>query len=314
MRSQDLRVDESLATLLARQGILAASPHNTQPWSVTLDGDHLEIRPDRRRQLKADITGRELFLALGCFWGNVRLAARGLGIEIEDRIDGEHIDVFVRGELGTRDDALLRAIQLRQNNRFELSGPIDDTLIGQVDADGLEVCIVSDGSRKAAIADIVKDAFVANLGDRRFRTELAGWVRSNTTSAKDGMPGYVMGFPTVISYVMPLVMRLMAPASIAARERALTESAPILVALFGDERSEDWMRAGRVYQEMAVQLAASGLTTAANASPIETLGFSAKLRDAFGAKREPVVFFRAGRPTRTHRATPRRDLRDILTA
>ena len=45
--------------LLAEHGILAPSPHNTQPWRVSLSENSLEIRPDHSRRLVADVTGRD---------------------------------------------------------------------------------------------------------------------------------------------------------------------------------------------------------------------------------------------------------------
>lgn len=301
-----------LAATLAEYGLLAASAHNTQPWLVSIDSDRLRIFPDRSRQLGADPTGRELFLALGCFWGNVRLAARSLGVQIKETASGEQVEIIVDGAEGVRDEATLSAIRTRRNNRFPLTGPLDESLLTGGGADGLEVCVITDPGRKGAVADIARDAFAASTKDPRFRAELAQWVRSNTTSAKDGMPGYAMGVPTLLSYLLPILVRLPTPPSLARQERDRTNSAPAVVAICGDDRQEEWVKAGRVFQEMAVRLEMDGVTTAMNASAIETAGFPEKLRDAVGATKRPLMLFRAGRATRTSRAVPRRELVDIL--
>src|SRR5262245_55846735 len=65
-------------------GILAASPHNTQPWLFSVTARAIEVYADRARHLGTfDPFRREMHLGLGCAIENFVLAARAFGIAAE---------------------------------------------------------------------------------------------------------------------------------------------------------------------------------------------------------------------------------------
>src|SRR4029453_6895089 len=67
-----------------RAGILAASPHNTQPWLFGVSGHTIEVHADRARHLGTfDPFRREMHLGLGCAIENFVCAARVFGIATE---------------------------------------------------------------------------------------------------------------------------------------------------------------------------------------------------------------------------------------
>ena len=60
-----------------RTAILAASPHNTQPWLFELSGSSVAVNADRARHLGAfDPFRREMHLGVGCAIENLVRAAR----------------------------------------------------------------------------------------------------------------------------------------------------------------------------------------------------------------------------------------------
>src|SRR3954452_15518611 len=73
----DPAVDERMHAVedAADLAVLAPSVHGSQPWTIALHGDRLELRADRSRQLMAvDPSGRELVQSLGAALFNVRVA------------------------------------------------------------------------------------------------------------------------------------------------------------------------------------------------------------------------------------------------
>src|SRR5688500_16844219 len=67
-----------------RAAILAASPHNTQPWRFAVSAGEVAVYADRACHLGAfDPFRREMHLGVGCAIENFVLAARVLGIETE---------------------------------------------------------------------------------------------------------------------------------------------------------------------------------------------------------------------------------------
>ena len=69
-----------------RSAILAASPHDTQPWSFVVSPGSIAIYADRARHLGSfDPFRREMHLGLGCAIENLVLAARAFGANAEVR-------------------------------------------------------------------------------------------------------------------------------------------------------------------------------------------------------------------------------------
>ncbi|CAN0508840.1 unnamed protein product, partial [Laminaria digitata] len=69
-----------------RAAILAASPHNTQPWRFETTADRIDLFAEPSRELGAmDPLGREQHIGLGCALENMVLAVqdRGLRARVE---------------------------------------------------------------------------------------------------------------------------------------------------------------------------------------------------------------------------------------
>ena len=80
----DWRSDATPGPLaLVRAGILAANPHNTQPWLFQVGASRIELFADTRRNLGAfDPYLREMHIGLGCALENMRRTARVQGYEV----------------------------------------------------------------------------------------------------------------------------------------------------------------------------------------------------------------------------------------
>ena len=66
--------------------MLAANPHDTQPWLFAVSADAIEIFADLSRNLGAmDAYVREMHLGLGCAIENMALTAgpNGYAVEVE---------------------------------------------------------------------------------------------------------------------------------------------------------------------------------------------------------------------------------------
>ena len=71
---------------LVAAGVLAANPHDTQPWLFGVSANAIEIFADLSRNLGAmDAYVREMHLGLGCAIENMRLAAGPNGYSAESR-------------------------------------------------------------------------------------------------------------------------------------------------------------------------------------------------------------------------------------
>lgn len=68
---------------IVRAGILAANPHNSQPWLFRIETDVITLYADHKRQIGTiDPFRREMFIGLGCAVENMMLAARAEGYRV----------------------------------------------------------------------------------------------------------------------------------------------------------------------------------------------------------------------------------------
>ena len=69
---------------LVAAGVLAANPHDTQPWLFAVSADAIEVFADLSRNLGAmDAYVREMHLGLGCAIENMALAAGPNGYAVD---------------------------------------------------------------------------------------------------------------------------------------------------------------------------------------------------------------------------------------
>src|SRR4051812_15729946 len=159
-----LDVDERMQALedAADAALLAPSVHGSQPWTIVLLGDRLELRADHSRQLMAlDPSGRELVQSLGAalFNARVALAARGWAIRTDrfPRPAEPHLAAVLRpvpGAPESRLPELADAVHRRRTHRAGfLAGEVPDELLDHLTAavaaeDGALVAVLSEEQRR----------------------------------------------------------------------------------------------------------------------------------------------------------------------
>lgn len=176
---------------LASAGVLAASPHNTQPWRFAVGRLGVDIFEVPTRQLGAmDPFGRERLIGLGAAVHNMALAASSLGrvaaVEVlPDAADPRHVARVLLGPEGNNvaPHPLLTAIGERHSHRGAWTGsPISEDILRRVRAfplpPGVSIPIFAAGSARgrdfaeqtlAATEAIVADAEMSAAGHAWFR-------------------------------------------------------------------------------------------------------------------------------------------------
>src|SRR5688572_27995943 len=78
-RDFDSRKNPHIVRLISAS-VLAASPHNSQPWRFSVRENQVLVHADFDRKLGAmDPFEREMFIGLGCALENMAIAAPGAG-------------------------------------------------------------------------------------------------------------------------------------------------------------------------------------------------------------------------------------------
>lgn len=275
---------------LIRMASLAASSHNTQPWTFTIAEDAIVIGPDLTRRCPVvDPDDAHLYKSLGCATENLVQAAHSSGIAPEVTVapDDGTITVSLDRTGERQPSQLADAILTRQCTRASYDGtPLSSAELAELEAAGTlgaARCVeLTDPEQLGTVAQFVTRGNLAQLGDDAFRRELVAWVRFNPRAAiatRDGLAGRATGQPSVPTWFGTTLQRLLLKAEKQAavdRERLATSAGVAVIVTAGDDIT-DWIDAGRAYQRFALRAETLDVRTAFINQPIEV----AQLRAEF---------------------------------
>ena len=146
--------------------VLAASPHNTQPWIFGVNSDAIDVFVDHARSTgTVDPLAREQYVGLGCAVENLRLGCRARGLQpdlelLPDGADGARVAHVALSDGDPGSSPLYEAIGDRHTNR----GPYQDrpvpaetlgALVDVTDLPGLAVQWITDPAPKADLSELL---------------------------------------------------------------------------------------------------------------------------------------------------------------
>jgi hypothetical protein len=273
---------------LVRAAILAANPHNSQPWLFRVSPARIDVFADPARHLGAiDPDRREMYIGVGCALENLLLAARATGYApavtlLPDAVDPAHAARVDLVPAAAEASVLYRAIPDRHTNRgpYDPSRGLDaDVLAGLSAAVGEDARLVlyrSAADRAHAAALIVR-ATEAVIADGAQGEATARWERFRWRDVQRHRDGITVD-ATVRPALMRLTAKMLPPLSRRqndrfwlAATRAQLASAPaigvLVVADPADRR--DRLRGGRAWQRLHLWAAAHGLAAQPHNQPTE---------------------------------------------
>lgn len=296
---------------LIRLATLAASSHNTQPWTFESTPTSVVVRPDPARRCKVvDPDDAHLYKSIGCAVENLMVAAAAQGLRAEASFDPSADAVTValtEGMIGSADgpdahtdriDDFAAAMLTRQCTRGLYDGsPIDPADLSLLERAGRQddarCVLLTKPEHLDLVVDSVERGNLVQLADPAFRDELFEWIRFNPRSAlatRDGLAGRANGQPALPTAVARLLRRFI----VSARGQARLDTARLRssagVAAFvapGDDKAT-WVSVGRAYQGFALQAELLDIRTAFVNQPVEVPALRAELEDRLGLVGERV--------------------------
>ena len=338
--------------VLVRAAILAASPHNTQPWLFKVTSSSIELYVDTMRNVGAlDPYLREEHIGIGCALENLMLAATSYGYataltlgpgKLGPFADQPKPSLVARVDLATGkrgQSDLYDAIPRRHTNRnpYRPDKPIPDVFLNELsrlgsdEADVKVFSFTAAADRKkiteissAANAELYSDPEVEQSSERWIRTK---W--SDVQKYRDGLTIDAFGLSPIAaaaSKIMPLWMfRRIASRSQASAYSGLMLSAPLigLIAVRDRYDKADSMRAGRIWQRIHLLATARGLAARPSNEAVEMVDherFRGKEPRRAGLLTgitgdvgwQPTFVFYMGYPTRTAPPSPRRPIEKVV--
>lgn len=292
---------------IIRYATLAANGHNTQPWKFKVLENAIEIHPDTSRRLAVvDPQDREQWISLGCALENLVIAAEAAGYanEIDYPVDAQgFIKVNLHSKM-PKTSALFEAIPVRQSTRSEYRvEKVSADILAQVHAvatePGVALQFIEGKDEIEHVLDYVNQGNLQQYADKAFVDELIHWLRFNKKEAMSSMDGLYTkctGNPTVPRWLGEMFVSGTKPQSQAdADAKKLRSSAGAVLVSSESDTPESWVRSGRVFERLSLQLTSLDLKSALLNQPIELPELRGQFQTAMGlGKNQPQLLLRYG--------------------
>jgi len=335
---------------LVAAGILAANPHDTQPWLFQIRGETIDVLADLSRNLGAmDAYVREMHLGLGCAIENMAVAAgpNGYDAEVEPvagslaslaerRAPVVAATVRLKSRAPSPPDALYRAIALRHTNRYAYEPgralPADWLAEArQTAADrGARLFVFEAGDDRRAFDAAVVEATQAIIADKSMIADSDRWFRSSRAEIeahRDGPTLEAAGlsfFALTYARLFPVSAETSHAAWLTNTRDVQLASAPLtgLIAVKDRYDREATIAAGRVWQRLHLSATARGLALQPLNQPIEMIdrerqtgqggAWARRIARLTGDDWQATFAFRAGASLKNAPPSPRRKLADVV--
>lgn len=318
--------------------ILAANPHNTQPWMFHVTAGAVEMFTDpARRTGVLDALDREHHIGLGCALENLVLAASSRGLRptvtlLPDASDPTHVATVSFTDAPTSVSDLHDAIDRRHTNRgpYTDEAVADDVVsaLGSLTAglDGISVQWFTTTADRETLGALIIEATQAIVNDDEQSTESFAWFRNNRDDIDTHMDGLTLDAQGLSPLVLAAAKILPATSRTAGDSFWLDQTRTVhtaTAAAYGvitvpepDDRAAQ-LNGGRLLQRIHLAATVAGLGLQHMNQITERidrdaqLGTTSTLAAGMDAlldqpDRHALSTFRLGHPVRAGRPSPRR--------
>ncbi len=321
--------------------VLAASPHNTQPWAFGAGTDAVDVYVDGARSTGAvDPYLREQYAGLGCALENLVLACRARGLRpdvtlLPDGPGAPRVAHVALSGAAPEPGPLYDAIGRRHTNRgpYQPQPVPADTLAALVDPaglPGLAVQWITDSAARASLGRLLVAAAAALIADEQQSQDGFTWFRNSNDDIQRHRDGLVLDGQGLSPLVLGIAKLLPASSRTAgdrfwldqtrAVHTATAAAYGVITTASADDRRTQ-LNAGRLLQRIHLTATSRGVAlqhlnqiteridreASTGAAPTFAPRFAALLPP--GA--QPLLTFRVGYPVRAGRPTPRRAAAEV---
>ena len=340
---ENWRSDPTLLGVVAA-AILAANPHNTQPWIFHVTADSIQLYADpARRTGTLDSLDREHHIGLGCALENLALAAAARGYRttvalLPNPSDATHVATVSLTEAPTDVSDLHDAIGDRHSNRGPYTATaVPSDVLSTLDSvaaglDGVSVRWFTTPTDRTALGAMIIDATRAIIDDEEQSKDSFAWFRNNRDDIDthlDGLTLDAQGLSPVVlaaAKILPATTRVAGDSFWLDQTRtvhtATAAAYGIITVVDPDDRSLQLI-GGRLLQRIHLAATVAGLGLQHMNQITERIDRDARLTQPtkFAAGMDALLAqpglhalstFRIGHPVRAGRLSPRRPVSEVI--
>jgi nitroreductase len=337
---------------LVRAAILAANPHNTQPWLFKVENTQIDVYADTARNLGTfDPYLREMHIGLGCAIENMVLAASTLGLQAKVTVVEGSLDLprqslrpsriaSIELSPGTpRQDELYSAIPHRHTNRaaYSPNRVVPGELLRSLqlvveEGPTLKLFLFTAESERRILGNLMIAATASIIADKTMVDDSQRWFRSRWADLqkfRDGPTLDTAGLSPLMVAIAKIAPEPSPEANhrywLAATRDVQVPSAPVLglIAVGSLYDRAQAIHAGRTWQRMHLFATTRGLAMQPINQPVELVDRERQLASkpvvaralegiVGDPKWKPTFAFRLGFPTREVPPSPRRPVGDVV--
>lgn len=320
-------------------GILAASPHNTQPWKFKILRDRIEIFAEKTRSLgAADPELKLLTQGVGCAMENMTVAARTIGyggvwldVVADTGFDasGHCGTLYLDGKGNPGKDERFDAIFSRQTNRgkydtqFKIPGAFTNALAGECEFPGISIAWFDKPEDIERMAEITIESVRVFLNNDDMVNDANKWFRmkrQDYEAKRDGISIFPTPAPFFIKHLYQWGMSRQDLETEAVKQGELDHikntvpATPLWGMIWADKKSH----AGRIYggqmlEKVYLEAARQGYGICPLSYPSDIIKTENWLKRMVGAGRDSEVLsvFRVGKADRLEKSV-RLDLKKVI--
>lgn len=206
--------DNRPAYIAVGAAILAANPHNSQPWLFDISQNQIDVHADLNKSLGViDGFHREMYMGLGCALENMRLSAESFGnnstLTILPNTDETHIArVHILGGQPVVPPEFLKCIPRRHTNRGMYMKQMPPPQLGEdlnalIEDSEVNLKFISDVKTKAEFRRGVIDATREITKDKEMNNASHHWWRQTEEAIdvhRDGLTADAAGIGATLRF------------------------------------------------------------------------------------------------------------------
>lgn len=330
--SQHSAFDPALVTRVIEVAARAPSIHNTQPWRWRLEGDRLDLRADRDRQLRvADPDGHSLRVSCGAALALAELAFRAEGwlFGTERLFDSDDPGLLARfsdpspheSTSAERDQlaaAARRYSERRPFQRREVPPELVEHHRATADGAGVHAHFPVREDERLSLAVAVSWADRIERNDADYVAEMNRWLHDADVHTEDlrtdgvpadSIPHVPAGHPRHTD--IPLRDFEMGVSGREQIEADIDERPVIAVLLTQSDTPREQLAAGESMMRLMLQAEMAGLASCPLSQAVDLIAFRSRVQALMGWTSYPQMMLRLGYPPPDQSPPPRSPRRPV---